>query len=405
MKILFLTPYVPYPLNNGGLIRVYHLLVNLAREHEVTAICMEPDNDAQAKGIDILKQHGADIHTVPVANNQKKEFKRLYQLLSLVSSKPYQYKQYHSKAMQTEISRHLKNGDYDLLMVEFSQMGYYKLDTDVPSFVDQHNVEYEIMHRTFQTEKNPLRKLLAYSEWKKYHTQEIENCDKFSACLTSSKRDAEILQQRSPSMNCHVIPNGVDSTFFAPKSNDTDKSQINKNMVLFTGTISYYPNTEGILWFYQSIWPIIKNKNPDAVFCIAGKSPPPEVQKLAQLDTSVQVTGMVDDMRDYYNMASVVVVPLRVGGGTRLKILEGMSMAKAIVSTSVGAEGIEHSNDENILLRDSPEEFADAVVSLMKNDDARLKIEQGGRKLVESKYDWQAVGSKLCKVFESAVRD
>ena len=122
MKILFLTPYVPYPLNNGGLIRVYHLLANLAREHEVTAICMEPDNDAQAKGIDILKQHGADIHTVPVANNQKKEFKRLYQLLSLVSSKPYQYKQYHSKAMQTEISRHLKNGDYDLLMVEFSQM-------------------------------------------------------------------------------------------------------------------------------------------------------------------------------------------------------------------------------------------------------------------------------------------
>ena len=114
---------------------------------------------------------------------------------------------------------------------------------------------------------------------------------------------------------------------------------------------------------------------------------------------------MVDDMRDYYNMASVVVVPLRVGGGTRLKILEGMSMAKAIVSTSVGAEGIEHSNDENILLRDSPEEFADAVVSLMKNDDARQKIEQGGRELVESKYDWQAVGSKLCKVFEAAVRN
>ena len=353
MKILFLTPYVPYPLNNGGLIRVYHLLINLAREHTVTTVCMEPDNEAQAKGIEIIRQHGVDIQTVPVANNQKKEFKRLYQLLSVVSSKPYQFKQYHSKTMQAEINKQLKNGDHDLLMVEFSQMGYYELNTNVPSFVDQHNVEYEIMHRTFQTESNPLRKLLAYSEWKKYHKQEIENCEKFTACLTTSKRDAEILQERSPNMNCHVIPNGVDSTFFSNDSTDTSRKTKNKNMVLFTGTISYYPNTEGILWFYQSIWPIIKNKNPEAVFCIAGKSPPPEIERLAQSDDSVQVTGMVDDMRDYYNMASVVVVPLRVGGGTRLKILEGMSMAKAIVSTSVGAEGIDHSDNENILLRDT----------------------------------------------------
>lgn len=405
MKILFLTPYVPYPLNNGGLIRVYHLLINLAREHTVTTVCMEPDNEAQAKGIEIIRQHGVDIQTVPVANNQKKEFKRLYQLLSLVSSKPYQFKQYHSKTMQAEINKQLKNGDHDLLMVEFSQMGYYELNTNVPSFVDQHNVEYEIMHRTFQTESNPLRKLLAYSEWKKYHKQEIENCEKFTACLTTSKRDAEILQERSPNMNCHVIPNGVDSTFFSNDSTDTSRKTKNKNMVLFTGTISYYPNTEGILWFYQSIWPIIKNKNPEAVFCIAGKSPPPEIERLAQSDDSVQVTGMVDDMRDYYNMASVVVVPLRVGGGTRLKILEGMSMAKAIVSTSVGAEGIDHSDNENILLRDTPDEFADAVVSLMNNEDMRHKIEKGGRELVESKYDWQAVGNKLCKIFEATVEN
>ncbi len=374
-------------------------MVNLAAKHQVTALCMEPDNDAQAQGIDVIEQRGARIETVAVANNQKKELKRFYQLLSLVSSKPYQYKQYHSKAMQQAIDKHLAEGDYDLLMVEFSQMGYYSLNTDIPSFVDQHNVEYEIMHRTFQTEKNPLRKLLAYSEWKKYYTQEIENCNKFTGCLTTSQRDADILQERSPNMQCHVIPNGVDSEFF-----QTNNSDIDPNMVLFTGTISYYPNTEGVLWFYKEIWPLIKTKNPNATFCIAGKAPPPEIQKLAENDPSITVTGMVDDMRDYYNKAAVVVVPLRVGGGTRLKILEGMSMSKAIVSTSIGAEGIDHTDGKDILLRDTPEDFSNAVVAVMKDNDQRRALETGGRTLVEAKYDWQALSAKLSDVYEAAIK-
>lgn len=407
MKILFLTPYVPYPLNNGGLIRVHHLLLNLGKRHDVTAICMEPDNEEQAKGIEVFKEQGIPIKTVPVAANQKQELKRIYQLSSLVSSKPYQYKQYHSKAMQDVISKHLQEGDYDLLMVEFSQMGYYELETDIPSYVDQHNVEYEIMLRTYETEKSPLRKLLAYSEWKKYNTQEIENCEKFTGCLTTSQRDADILQQRSPGMECHVIPNGVDSEFFHPDyakaSDSANHTDIDPNMVLFTGTISYYPNTEGILWFYKNIWPLIKAKNPDATFCIAGKSPPPEVQAIADSDPAVTATGMVDDMRDYYAKAAVVVVPLRVGGGTRLKILEGMSMAKAIVSTSVGAEGIEHTDGENILLKDTPEDFSDAVVTVMQDAVLRQKLESGGRTLVEAKYDWRAVSEKLSAVFEVAV--
>ena len=399
MKILYLTPYVPYPLNNGGLIRVYHMMVNLGSKHDVTAICMEPDNDAQAQGIKVIEETGISIETVPVARHQKKKLKRIYQLLSLVSAKPYQYKQFHSVAMQNAVTRHLSEGDYDLLLVEFSQMGYFQLDTDIPSFIDQHNVEYEIMHRTYETEKNPLRKLLAYSEWKKFYKQEIENCEKFTGCLTTSIRDAEILQQRSPGMECHIIPNGVDSEFFRP----TDSDDFDPNMVLFTGTISYYPNTEGILWFYKNIWPLIKEKNPQATFCIAGKEPPPEVQAIADKDESVTATGMVDDMRDYYYKASVVVVPLRVGGGTRLKILEGMAMSKSIVSTSVGAEGIDHTDGQNILLKDTPEDFSEAVVTVMKDTALRQKLEKGGRDLVEAKYDWRAVTDKLSDVFERAV--
>jgi len=394
MNILFLTPYLPYPLNNGGLIRVHHLLVNLATKHQVTMLCMEPDNEAQSQGIDVIQGKGVKIELIPVASNQKKERKRLYQLLSLFSSKPYQYQQYYSTAMQAAIDKHLATGKYDLVLAEFSQMGYYDLKTDIPKYVDQHNVEYEIMLRTYETEKNPLRRLLAYSEWKKYNVQEIENCEKFTACLTTSQRDADILQKRMPNMPCHVIPNGVDSDFF--KSSDEADDP---NMVLFTGTISYYPNTEGIMWFHTNIWPLIKQKKPEATFCIAGKGPPAEVQKLAEEDSSIIVTGMVDDMRDYYNKAAAVVVPLRVGGGTRLKILEGMSMSKAIVSTKVGAEGIDHSDSIDIILQDDPQAFCDAVVSLMDDAALRARVGSAGRQLVEDKYDWRAISNTLSDIF------
>jgi sugar transferase (PEP-CTERM/EpsH1 system associated) len=395
MKILFVTPYLPYPLNNGGLIRVHQLAVNIADRHDVTMLCMEPDNDAQSAGIPVLQDRGITVETVPVAANQLISNKRKYQLRSLFSSKPYQYYQYHSQMMQDAIDRHLNSGVYELVIVEFSQMGYYDFKTDLPTYVDQHNVEYEIMLRTFQSERNPLRKLLAWSEWRKYRNHEIENCRKFTACLTTSERDAQILQERAPEMKCHVVPNGVDSEFFS--KSDT---QIDPNMILFTGTISYYPNTEGVLYFAQNIWPLIKKAKPEATFCIAGKAPPDEVRKLAQQDSSIEVTGSVDDMRDYYAKASVFVVPLRIGGGTRLKILEAMAMEKAVISTSLGAEGIDVTDDQNILLRDTPQDFADAVVATMENEAKRAQLERAGRDLVEAQYDWRAVSANLCSEFE-----
>ncbi len=396
MKILFLAPNLPYPLNNGGLIRVHHIMANLASRYDVTLICTEPTEAEQKGGVKAIESLGVEVLTVPMSHNQKKENKRYYQLKSLFSNKTYQYHQHYSTEMQSTITARLDTGQYDLIVVEFSQMGYYEFRDDIPSYLDQHNVEYEIMQRTYEMERNPLRKLLARSEWKKYREQEINNCEKFTGCLTTSVRDAEILKERSPQMECHVIPNGVDSDFFRAR-----ESAIDPNLILFTGTISYYPNTEGILWFHNNIWPLIKKLKPDATFCIAGKTPPPEVENLADIDSQITVTGSVDDMRDYYARAAVVVVPLRVGGGTRLKILEGMAMEKAIVSTTLGAEGINHTEGKDILLRDTPEDFAEAVTTVMDNPELRLGLEKEGRRLVEAQYDWKAVTSSLCDIFES----
>lgn len=395
MNVLIITPYLPYPLNNGGLIRVHHLVINIAQVHNVTLVCMEPDNEQQAAGISVLESKGVTIELVPVAKNQLKRNKRIYQLMSLFTTKTYQYYQYYSDAMQNRINNLCNSGTFELILAEFSQMGYYHLPDNIKKYVDQHNVEYEIMQRTFETERSPLRKLLAKSEWRKYNKQEIENCEKFDACLTTSQRDADILNARLASATkFHVIPNGVDSDFFR-----TIEQPQNPDLVLFTGTISYYPNVEGILWFCKNVWPLIKQKRPSSQFCIAGKSPPAEIQALSS-DPSITVTGAVDDMRDYYAKASVVVVPLRVGGGTRLKILEAMAMEKAIVSTGVGAEGIEYTRNQDILIEDDPEAFANATISVMTNDELRHTLQSQGRSLVEKYYDWKAVTGKLCKIFE-----
>jgi len=369
MKVLITTPYLPYPLNNGGLIRVHHLVVNIAQRHDVTLLCMEPDNTEQADGIDVLKSKNVSVETVPVARNQKKSNKRFYQFLSLFSNKTYQYFQYHSDDMQNRIDSLCEANSYDLILAEFSQMGYYRFPKEITKYVDQHNVEYEIMQRTFETEKSPLRKLLAKSEFKKYYRQEIENCEKFDGCLTTSQRDADILKDRMQSdTRFHVIPNGVDSEFFQRIDVQQDP-----NLILFTGTISYYPNVEGILWFTKNVWPLIKQKR----------------------------------MRDYYARATVVVVPLRVGGGTRLKILEAMAMEKAIVSTGVGAEGIDYTNNKDILIEDEPEAFADATIKVMDSEDLKSTLQTHGRVLVERLYDWKAVTGNLCDIFEgnTAVTD
>ncbi len=395
MNVLITTPYLPYPLNNGGLIRVHHLVINIAQVHSVTLVCMEPDNELQAAGIDVLESKGVTVELVPVAKNQLKSNKRIYQLLSLFTNRTYQYYQYYSEAMQKRINDLCNKSTFEIILAEFSQMGYYELPDNAKKYVDQHNVEYEIMQRTFETERSPLRKLLAKSEWRKYNKHEIENCEKFDTCLTTSQRDADILSARLTSAtNFHVIPNGVDSEFFRP----IEQPQ-NPDLILFTGTISYYPNVEGILWFTKNVWPLIKQKNPSSQFCIAGKSPPSEIQALSS-DPSITVTGAVDDMRDYYAKAAVVVVPLRVGGGTRLKILEAMAMEKAIVSTGVGAEGIEYTPNQNILIEDDAEAFANATIRVMKDTTLRNTLQSQGRRLVEELYDWKAVTGKLCKIFE-----
>ncbi|MEM7130724.1 MAG: glycosyltransferase [Chloroflexota bacterium] len=395
MKILYIAPDLPYPLANGGKIRTFSLLRNVAREHEVTFIAYDKQPDDPTR-IGIFQEFCKSATAIPLQKQQTRDEKRKVQMKSILSSKPYQYYASHSSCMQKEIDKALAQEQFDLIHVEFSQLGYHKFPDGIPTFLDQHNVEYDLLHRIYLNEALSLRKLYCYLEWKKFKRDELHICQKFSHCAVTSERDKRLLQEDLPQLPCHVIPNGVDSTYF--RVDDVEDAE--PNTILFTGTIDYYPNTDGLKYFLESIFPLIQQQIPDIHFIIAGRNPPPAIQQYEN-QPGITITGFVDDMRTYYRKAQVVVVPLRMGGGTRLKILEAMSMQKPIVSTTVGAEGIDVQSGQNIVLADEPNEFAQAAVELLHNAEKRAGLASAGNQLATTRYDWRAITERLMNAYDT----
>jgi sugar transferase (PEP-CTERM/EpsH1 system associated) len=397
VKILFITPDLPFPPDNGGRMRTFGFLKELSNRHVVSLLSFHRSDD-DTENIEELREICTQVLTVPLTKRQLRKNKRMVQLRSIFQRMPYQYLSHYSQMMQQQISQLTDKHDFDIIQVEFSQMGYYDLPSNSVNILDQHNIEAEILYRTYRTENSSIRKLYNYIEWKKFKQTEIDLCHKFAACLTTSDHDKDILKRSSPSLTVQVIPNGVDSTFFKPYKRTTS----NRNVILFTGTINYFPNTDGLKYFLKEIFPIIQREIPSTQFVIAGKNPPPEILEYS-IDPHIEVTGYVKDIRECFSKASIVVVPLRIGGGTRLKILEAMAMGVPVVSTSVGAEGLDVMLGEDILIEDTPTLFAKAVVELINDGKKREKMARAARYLVENKYDWNLIGHKLEETYKGLI--
>ncbi|GAG17703.1 unnamed protein product, partial [marine sediment metagenome] len=230
---------------------------------------------------------------------------------------------------------------------------------------------------------------------------EKKMCRKFDRCLTVSENDkAELMQVCDEKASFSVIPNGVDVEYYTPRFSQegycTD--------LIHHGTMSGYMNVDGIIYFYEKIFPRIRREIPDVKLTIAGANPDKKLLNLANIDKNVVVTGAVDDMRPYVAGSKVVIVPLRIGGGTRLKIPEAMAMGKSVISTSVGCEGLEVTPDKDIIIADDPKEFANHTVELLKDEGLRLKIGLNGRKLAETRYDWKMIVEELYSVHQEVVK-
>lgn len=396
MRILHLMPYIPVPPIFGGALRIYHLLKNLARRHEVTVVAYGSPNDHR-RMIEYFDTQLRAIHLVPLPWVAR--YRRLGQFYALGTSHSFFYSQLvgQGDAMQRKIDQLLTENDFDVVQAEFAPMGSFQLKTDAVKILDAHNVEYDNFRRMWVNTRSLIRKLHYYREYKKFAREEIEICRKHDAILVTSARDKAILDADVPDVPKFVVPNGVETSYFKPSTISPEPSAL-----IFTGMMAYVPNYDGMVYFLDHIFPLIQREVPEAKIYIVGNRPPRELRKRAS--KQVVITGYVEDVRPFVWRASVYVVPLRMGSGTRLKVLEAMAMKKPIVTTSIGCEGIDVRHGESVLIADTPHAFAHAVVELLRRPELQSTLIQNGYDLVRSSYEWSVIDEHVETVYQALVQ-
>lgn len=389
LRILLLTPSLPYPPIWGFGIRVYQLVRELSRRHRVTLLTYGREDEtpeAEAENIAALRAVGAEVHVVPPP--RPLGGKRGAQALSLLSPRSYQTSSLQSPAMQDALTRLLAGQAFDLIQVESSQMAGFDFGSKVPLVLDEHNLEYELLYRLYQGERSPGRRLYNWAEYVKFRREEQACWHRADACLLTSGRERELLRDETPDKAAVVVPNGVDIEFYQPS-----EAPVEPDSLVFTGLMSYRPNIDGIVYFVEEVLPRIHQVRPNVTLTIVGAGAGEEVDRLA--GPRVTVTGTVPDTRVYFARAAVAVVPLRMGSGTRLKVLEGLAMGKPLVSTSIGCEGIHVKDGEHLLIADEAQPLADAVLCVLSDTALAASLARQGRALVECEYGWAAITAQL----------
>ena len=394
LRLLFVTPYLPSPPRSGGPRRLHGLITGLARSHDVSVLSLVEPGDEIADAVRATREYCAEVVTV---DNPRYGLagrgKRLLQLGSLLTPLSYERLVYHRPALQARMDHLLARRHFDIITVEFAQMAPYRFTgaggrNATKLVLDEHNIEYDILYRTYEAGSVGPRKLYNYADYLKLRREERRAWRRFDGCTLTSARDEALLRRDCPRLPTAVVPNAVDVEFFRPAPAAPEPAT-----VLFFGAIDYYPNTDGLLFFLDEVWPQLRARYPALTLRIVGPSPPEAITRRAGPD--IVVTGFVPDVRVELERATVAIAPLRVGGGTRLKIVEAMAMGKAIVSTTIGAEGIDVTAEEDILLADEPGAFADQVGRALDDAALRRRLGVAARRLVERRYSWAASVEKL----------
>jgi sugar transferase (PEP-CTERM/EpsH1 system associated) len=391
LRVLLVTPALPYPPTWGFGMRVFQFIRHLSMRHHVSVVTNAGPHDHEA--VANLRRHCAAVHVVPFQPSRGRA-KRYEQLSSLLRPTSHQRRHLTSSAMQTAIDQLLGDQQFDIVQVESSQMAWLDFG-NVPVVLDEHNIEYELLWRTCREERSPARKLFNLVEFMKFRAEEHAAWRSAAGSVFTSAREEAIFRSDQPRKPSAVVANGVDLDYFRPNRREPDPDNI-----VFTGLMSYRPNVDAVTYFVRSILPRVRQVRPRVTFTIVGTAPPEEVRKLA--GPQVTVTGRVADVRPYLDRASTVVVPLRMGSGTRLKVLEGLAMGKPMVSTALGCEGIAVEDGEHLLLGNDPNSFAQAVATVLEDRRLGTALGRNGRNLVEREYGWESLTRSL-EAFQTAL--
>jgi polysaccharide biosynthesis protein PslH len=401
LSVLFVTPFLPSPPLFGAQRRLHELISGVAASNDASVLSLVAPGESHDSGVRATEEYCRRVVTVPNPGyHASRARKRLQQLVSLGSSHSYEWRGHREEPFSAALEQMLAHG-YDVVHFELAPMAGYAAACGVGRAtrpilcLDEHNIEYEIVRRTAAVEAGILRRAYSAIEWRKVRKEERHAWSHLDGCTVTSTRDQETLLSDEPSTRTAIVPNGVDLDFFRASLRSTpDESQ----MLLFVGAIDYHPNTDAVLFLLRDVFPALVKRYPRLRLCVVGRRPPESI--LRQQSPSVEVTGVVDDVRPWLDRADVVVVPLRIGGGTRLKILEAMAMGKAVVSTTLGAEGLDVVPERDLLVADDAAGFVTQVGRLLDDPPLAGRIGASARQVVTSQYSWKTAVESLLSFYD-----
>ena len=405
-NILFLTQVLPYPLNSGAKVRQYHMLRHLARGHEVTLVSFTRADDPP-DAIEHLRRICRAVHPVPMRRSAWRNLQAAAK--GLLTSLPIVITRDEIDEMEATLRQLASKQAFDLIHADQLSMAWWgrlAAQTAGPprpgTLLDEHNAIYLLMRRMAETEHNPVRRAIMAREARAFARYEAEMCRTFDALLTVTEEDRQHLlalfppdERKRLADKFTAVPICVDPEQVSPVVHQNSGTPT----VLHLGTMFWPPNVHGVLWFAREVLPLVHEQIPEAQFIVVGKNPPAEVQALGA-DPRIEVTGYVTDPIPYLEAADAFVVPLHAGGGMRVKIVDAWLWGLPIVSTPIGAEGIEVRDGGNLLLAQDALTFARATVRLLTKPELNCQLRVNGRAWVENKYAWQRVYQRVEKVYD-----
>lgn len=404
MRLLFLTPQLPYPPRQGTAIRNWGLIKQLSARHAITLLTFAVAAPAPA-----LQAACEKVVTVPPPHRSP-----LARLRTLLSPHPDLAQRLWSPAFAAALQQLLAENPFDFVQVEGLELAAYSLklgtrgnkgNPEAHFVYDAHNAEYVIQARAYATDVRQPRRWPAalYSRLQIPRLRRFEAVTCLRAALVScvSTEDAAALQQLAPGVQPVVVPNGIDLAEYTGQTWPRPE-RLGPEALVFTGKMDYRPNVDAMKWFITTIWPLVRAQHPHAQLWVVGQQPPPALLRHHQTH-NIFITGAVDDTRPYIAHAAVYLAPLRMGGGTRFKLLEAMALTRPIVATRIGAEGFAVRDGEQLYLADTPTAFATALSVLLRDASTAHALAARGRQFVENGYDWRAIVPPLEAAYAQAL--
>ncbi|WP_186368946.1 glycosyltransferase family 4 protein [Bacillus tropicus] len=387
-NILFLTHLYPYPPDDGGRIVTFNTIKEFHSYGYNVILGSFVDDSIQEK-----PKMPMELKEIVIPFNYKNSYKKLFK--NLFSMIPYNMYKYINRNMEIELLEILKEEKIDLIYIDHLHMAYYAEflkrnfeELNIPIVLRQHNVESTIFERAVQEEKNIIKKMYLKIQHHRLYKYESRVVNQFDEIFTITDDDSDRMLEMNNKIKISCVPAGVDIEKYKPISNLVKN---NKPVITFLGTMSWLPNINGIEWFLDEIFPEVLKFNADVILYIVGKNPPEKLYRYQKkYPHNLVITGFVEDEREYVAQSEVFIVPLKIGGGMRIKILNALAMKKAIVTTSIGVEGIKISSD-GICIADNKQEFVESIINLLQDNNFSTEMSEKGYHEVISKYSTEKI--------------